>query len=148
MPESAHSTARVAGHPIHPMLVPFPIAFWVGALFTDIAYANSYNLFWLNASAWLILAGLVMAGFAALAGLFDFFGSRGVREHKTAWAHMIGNVTATVLQIFNMLVHTRDGADAIVPTGLTLSVIVVLILLVTGWLGWELVYRHKVGVSQ
>jgi uncharacterized membrane protein len=53
-----------------------------------------------------------------------------------------------VLAFFNALIHQRDGWTSVVPVGLSLSIIVVLILPVTGWLGWALVYRHGVGVAR
>ena len=59
---------------------------------------------------------------------------------------MLGNMLVLVLAIFNVLVHSRDAWTSVVPTGLILSAIVVLILPVTGWLGWSMVYRHRVGV--
>ena len=49
--------------------------------------------------------------------------------------------------MLNMLVHSRDAWTSVVPTGLILSALVVLILLFTGWLGWTMVYRHRVGVA-
>ena len=60
----------------------------------------------------------------------------------------MGNITVLILSIFNAFVHSRDAYTSVVPTGLTLSGLVVLILLVTGWNGWTLVYRHRVGVRQ
>ena len=54
------STARIAGHPIHPMLVPFPIACFIGALLTDIAYARTADIMWANFSAWLLAVGIIM----------------------------------------------------------------------------------------
>ena len=54
---------------------------------------------------------------------------------------------ALILATLNALVHTRDAYTSVVPTGLVLSVLVVLILLVTGWNGWEMVYRHGVGLA-
>src|SRR4051794_21063923 len=70
------STARLMGHPIHPMLVPFPIAFFIGALLADLAYLKTAEPFWATAAAWLLGAGLVGAALAALAGLTDFLGDR------------------------------------------------------------------------
>jgi len=55
------STARIGTHPIHPMLVPFPIACFVGTLVTDIAYWQTAEMQWANFSAWLLFAGLIMA---------------------------------------------------------------------------------------
>lgn len=140
------STASVAGHPVHPMLVPFPIAFFTAALVTDIAYWWTANLMWANFSAWLIAAGLLIGAIAALIGLIDFVGSRGVRSQRSAWLHLAGNVVVLVLALINSFVHARDGWTSVVPTGLILSCCVVLVLLFTGWLGSSLVYRHGVGV--
>ena len=141
------STARIAGHPLHPMLVPFPIACFVGTLLTDIAYWRTANIMWANFSSWLLTAGLVMGGLAALFGLIDFFGSRRVRAQTPAWPHMLGNLLVLALSLVNAFIHSRDAWTSVVPTGLILSAVVVLILLVTGWLGWSMVYRHRVGVS-
>jgi uncharacterized membrane protein len=141
-------TARVAGHPIHPMLVPFPIACFVGALLTDIAYWRTAQMMWADFSAWLLAAGVIMGVLAAIAGLTDFIGGRLIRAHGAAWAHLLGNALVLVLSVINLLVHSRDAWTSVVPTGLILSALVVLILLVTGWLGWDLVYRHRVGVAE
>jgi uncharacterized membrane protein len=65
---------------------------------------------------------------------------------RAAQIHVVGNATALVLSIFNCMIHTRDAYTSVVPAGLVLSALVVLILLVTGWNGWALVYRHGVGV--
>jgi uncharacterized membrane protein len=140
------STARIAGHPIHPMLVPFPIAFLVGALLTDIAYLKSGWAMWAYASSWLIGAGIATALLAALFGFIDFCGERRIRRLKVAWYHMIGNLTAVLLSIGNFIVHMRDGALAVEGLGITLSAIVVLLLLFNGWMGGHLVYRHGVAV--
>jgi uncharacterized membrane protein len=145
--DTPHSTAGVGGHPIHPMLVPFPIACFVGAFVTDLAYWRTASYLWETFSVWLLTAGLVMAGFAVLAGLIDFASNRRIRALRPAWPHVLGNLVAVVLSLVNAFVHSRDGYTAVVPTGLILSGIVVLILMVTGWLGWSMVYRHGVGVA-
>ena len=140
------STARIGGHPIHPMLVPFPIACFVGTLLTDIAYWRTADIQWANFSAWLLTIGLIVTVLAAIAGAIDFLSEPRIRRLKPAWIHAIGNVVAVVLAIFNAFVHTRDAYTSVVPTGLILSALVVLILLVTGWNGWEMVYRHGVAI--
>jgi uncharacterized membrane protein len=105
-------------------------------------------MLWADISAWLLVVGLIVAIFAVIAGLIDFFGDRRIRELRPAWIHVLGNVTALILAIFNSLIHTRDAYTSVVPTGLILSALVVLILLVTGWNGWSMVYRHGVGVRE
>lgn len=142
------STARLFGHPIHPMLVPFPITCWIGAFLTDIAYWRTANLQWQYFSIWLIVAGLVMGGLAALAGVADYVGDRRVRAARPATPHMVLNLLAWGLSLLNAFVHSRDGWTAVVPQGLILSGAVTLILLVSAWLGGSLVYRHRVGVAE
>jgi uncharacterized membrane protein len=145
---SLRSTAQIAGHPIHPMLVPFPIVCFIGAMITDIAYWRSAQMMWADFSAWLLAIGLVMGGLAALAGLIDFLGNRLIRAQAPAWPHMVGNIVMMLLALLNAFVHTRDAWTSVVPVGLILSLLVVLILPVTSWLGGALVYSHGVGASR
>jgi uncharacterized membrane protein len=98
---------------------------------------------------WLLGAALVMAALAALAGLTDFLGDARIRALPDAWQHFIGNVTAVVLALINFGLRYMQGAEtAIRPWGLVLSAVVVGILLFTGWKGWEMVYRHRVGIAE
>ena len=143
--DNLRSTAQIAGHPIHPMLVPFPIVCFVGTLVTDIAYWRTAQMMWADFSAWLLTVGMIMGVLAAIAGLIDFLGNRLIRTQRPAWPHMIGNIVVLLLALLNALVHTRDAWTSVVPIGLILSAVVVLILPVTGWLGWSMVYRHGVG---
>jgi uncharacterized membrane protein len=130
------------------MLVPIPYVCFVATLITDIVYWQSAAILWADMSAWLLLVGLIVSIFAALAGMIDFFGDPRIRELRATWIHGIGNVTAVILSIFNCMIHTRDAYTSVVPSGLILSALVVVILLVTGWNGLGLVYRHGVGVRQ
>jgi uncharacterized membrane protein len=141
-------TAQVARHPIHPMLVSVPIVCFIGALVTDIAYAVSAEIMWADFSAWLLVVGVIIGVLAAIAGLIDFLGGRGIRTLGIAWLHLAGNFIVLVLAFFNAMVHTRDAWTSVVPMGLTLSIITVLILPVTGWLGWTMVYRYGVGAAR
>ena len=138
------STARIATHPIHPMLVPFPIVCFIGAFVTDLLYVNG-DTGLAAASNWLLGVGLVFAALAAIAGLTDYFGDSRVRGLSDALKHMIANVLAVVIEAFNLLLRLGNP-DFIGSTGVYLSGLVVLILLYSGWKGGELVYRHGVGV--
>lgn len=142
------STAAVAGHPIHPMLVVFPIAFLVAALATDLSFWGTNDPFWARASTWLLGAGVVMGVLAAVAGLIEFLTIRRVRSLAAGWIHFLGNAAAILLALANLLYRIDEGPGAgVLPFGLILSAVVVAILLVTGWLGGELVFRHRIGVS-
>jgi uncharacterized membrane protein len=145
---SLRSTAQIARHPIHPMLVPIPIVCFIGALVTDITYAVTAEMMYADFSAWLLLVGIVFGVLAAIAGLIDFLGNRLIRRQAPAWPHLIGNLVVLVLAFFNNMIHTRDAWTSVMPAGLVLSIVTVLILPVTGWLGWQLVYRHGVGVAR
>jgi len=141
------STAQIAGHPVHPMLIPFPIACFVLAFVSDLAFWRTSNEFWASASLWLLGIGLIMAALAAVMGLIDLTGDVQVRNLSDAWLHAGGNVIAVLIELYNWYSRYAHGNEATVPTGLILSLIVVLILLFTGWKGWEMVYREHVGVA-
>ncbi|HEY5206066.1 MAG TPA: DUF2231 domain-containing protein [Roseiarcus sp.] len=142
------STLRIFRQPIHPLLVPIPIACFVGVLLTDLTYWRSADMMWANFSAWLVTVGVIFGYLAAVFGLIDFLGSRFIRAQRPAWPHAIGNVVLLALATLNMFVHSRDAWTSVVPWGLTLSVLCVLILLFTTWMGRSMVYRHRVGVAE
>jgi uncharacterized membrane protein len=142
------STAAVGKHPIHPMLVPFPIAFLVGALLTDLAYWGTYDRFWAVASMWLLIAGLVGGVLAATAGLIDFFTIQRARSVTAGWIHFLGNASALIVALINLWPRVAAPEAPVLFTGLILSAVVVGILVVTGWMGGELAYRYKIGVIE
>jgi uncharacterized membrane protein len=144
--ETPRSTAQIAKHPLHPMLVPVPIVCFIGALLADIMYCVTAEMMWADFSAWLLVVGVIIGVLAAIAGLVDLLSSPAIRSLTPAWPPALGNVVVLVLAFFNALIHTRDAWTSVVPTGLILSIITVLILPVAGWLGWAMVYRHGVGV--
>lgn len=140
------STVHIAKHPLHPLIVTFPIAFLTGALLTDAAYFFLRDEFWARASFWLIVAGLVGGLVAAATGMSDFLRIGRVREHSAGWAHMVGNIAALALTSANLWLRWDDPISRVVPTGLLISLFVATLLGVTGWYGAELIYRHKVAV--
>jgi uncharacterized membrane protein len=143
---SLTSRAAINGHPIHPMLVPFPIAFLVGALASDAAFWWTADPFWARASLWLAGAGLVTGALAAIFGLIDFLAIRHVRSLTAAWVHFLGNGGAMLLTLWSVLHRYGDPAAGVLPLGLILSAVVVATLGITGWLGGELTFRHRVAV--
>jgi uncharacterized membrane protein len=142
------TTAQIAGHPIHPMLIPFPVAFLVATLASDVIFWKTGNTSWSTASVYLLGAALIMAALAAVAGLTDFLGDQRIRDLSAAWHHTIGNVVVVVLSLWNWYRRYTAGDDAVLPTGLAISAAVILLLLYTGWRGWEMVYKHRVAVSE
>jgi len=139
------STVKPRGRPILPALVPFPIACFAGAFVTDLMYWRTAEVLWERFSIWLITIGMILGGVAVIAGLIDV--ALGKRFRTLGWPHAVGYVLALALSLLNAFVHSRDAYTAVVPTGVTLSGLVVIILLVTGWAGSVLVYRHRKGVA-
>ena len=140
------STVAVAGHPLHPAIITFPIGLLVSAPVTDLAYWFLGDVFWARASFWLIVGGLVTGLVAAITGLLDFIRIGRVRKHTAGWAHMYANVTALVVTAINLGLRVGDPVENLLFTGLVLSVIVATLLGISGWYGGELVYRHKIAV--
>lgn len=140
------STVAVAGHPLHPLIVTFPIAFLIAALGSDLGYWLQKDPFWAQASLWLLGAGLAGGVVAAITGMLDFLRIDRVRKRTAGWAHMILNVVSLVLTTVNFVLRLGDPAQAILPVGIIISAIVATLLGLSGWYGAELIYRHKVAV--
>lgn len=140
------STAAIAGHPLHPLLVTFPVALLVCALGTDIGFFLTRNLFWADASLWLIGIGLLTAILAAITGILDFVKIKRVRQRQAGWFHLGGNVVVLLATIVNLSLRWNDPVGGLLPYGLALSLFVSTLLGITGWYGGELVYRHKIAV--
>ena len=95
------STVAIFGHPLHPLLVTFPLAFLTGALGTDVGYWLTGDSFWARASFWLIGVGIATGLVAAATVMSDFARIDRVREHSAGWAHMVGNVAALTFSAVN-----------------------------------------------
>jgi uncharacterized membrane protein len=137
------STAKPRGQPIQKWLVSFSVAYFTGALLTDLAYWQMLNVMWERFSIWLITAGLILAGLAALAYVIGLATSRQI--DRPAWPGVIGYTLAVLLSLVNAFVHSRDAYTAVVPTGLMLSGLVVVVLLLTAWVDTALANRSRVG---
>src|SRR6187402_2799556 len=99
------SSANIFGHPIHPMLIPFPIAFFVATFVCDLVFWRTGYPIWATAATWLLGAGLVMAALAAVMGLIDFLGEQRIRDLSDAWLHAGGNVIAVLIALYSF--YTR-----------------------------------------
>lgn len=141
-----HSTAAIVGHPIHPSLIPFPIATLVGALITDVAYLRTGDRFWARNSRWLLGSGLVTGLLAGVFGAVDYLTIPTVQRNEKAQAHAAGNIAALLLTALN-LAGRMKSPTAPVERNVWLSLLVASILGVTGMLGGELSYRDKIGVN-
>lgn len=120
-------------HPLHAVLLAATIPLFLGGLLSDLAYAASYQIQWSNFASWLIIGGLVFGGVALLWAIANLiFASRG-GGHSGLYAFLL--TVTWVAGFFNALIHAKD-AWAMMPTGLILSVIVVLLACATTWIGF------------
>lgn len=138
--------AGIAGHPLHPMLVVFPIGLWVFSLVADLIYLNTNNMTWVFVAYYAIAGGIIGALAAAVPGAIDLFSiTRGQTRTTGIW-HMLINVTVLVLFVVNFWL--RSDTEAPISGLIWLSGISVALLAVSGWLGGELVYRRGVAVEK
>jgi uncharacterized membrane protein len=141
------STAKIAGHPIHPMLVMFPVVLLIAVLVFDIMFAATGNYYWTSFGLVALALGIVTALFAAVFGLIDYFGDRQVRALRSANRHLLANLAVVTIAIANLLWRYTGGPEWILDIGIILSAATVLLLGYSGWKGATLVYKHGVGVD-
>ncbi|MGP1373006.1 MAG: DUF2231 domain-containing protein [Almyronema sp.] len=140
------SSIAIFGHPIHPIIVIFPVAFLSGVAGADLGYWLTQDFFWARAAVWLLGLGILSGVAAAITGMVDFITIPKVRHRTAGWAHMALNVGVLVLSLVNFGLRFTNPANSIVPVGLILSCLVAVLLLASGWFGGELTFRHKVGI--
>jgi uncharacterized membrane protein len=140
--------ASIAGHPIHPMLVPIPIGLFAFTLIADLA-----TRFGWSGSAWPDVAFYCMGGgiggalVAAVFGYLDYRSLTDPQVGKLANTHRLVVLGAVVLFIINFWLRWKGG-DATQTLPLVLTLAGILVLLVGGWLGGHLVFVHGVAVNQ
>jgi uncharacterized membrane protein len=142
------SKVKVLGHPIHPMLIVFPLGLLAIAVLFDILRMFTGNGALAEVAFWNIAAGVIGGLVAALFGFIDWLNvPSGTRAKQIGLLHGGGNVVVVTLFAVSWLL--RLGEPNYVPSTLAfvLGVAAVLLALVTGWLGGELVYRLRVGVD-
>lgn len=118
----------VAVHPLHAFLVSGMVPLFFGALLTDWAYANTYQIQWSNFASWLIIGAMVLCGISLAFAIVDLVRHRGRR----AMIHFLAVLIAFILGFINALVHGQD-AWAIMPEAPILSVLVFLLACVAAW---------------
>ena len=141
MPSDDTAAVRIGRQPLHALLAHVPNALFIGALITDVVYWRTADIMWGDFSDWLLAFGALFAVLAAVAGIVDFLVVRRNRTGAGAF-HAWGSVVVLVLAILNNFVHSRDAYTSVVPSGLILSALTVVVLIVTGWVGGEMLYRE------
>lgn len=145
------SKVAIAGHPVHPLLVPLPIGLLFGAVIADFAYLlTDHDTMWYDIAFWALIGGLVTGLAAALAGGAEFWlMARHTDGRELAIAHMLMNVAAMALFGVSSIVRLNDNAleGAAFGAAFALSLVGITVLAISGWLGGELSYRKHLGVK-
>jgi uncharacterized membrane protein len=141
--------ARIAGHPIHPILIAFPLGLLATSLIFDLIYLGNKNGRLADASFWMISAGIIGGLMAAVFGLIDWIAiPAGTRAKAIGLWHGVGNVLVVVLFIVSWSMRYNGPTTAPGGWAIVLSVLGLLLAVVTGWMGGELVDRMGVGVDE
>ena len=146
-----YSKVKIAGHPLHPMLVGFPVTMYVAALVCFAAVQFGADPFWFRVGVYANVAGVVTAAVAAIPGFIDWaFGvPAGTPAKATGMLHMLANLTALVVFAVNafLIWDQRFAPNPEVGQALALSGIGVVLTGIAGFLGWMMVQTHHVGVD-
>jgi uncharacterized membrane protein len=149
-----YSRVTLAGHPVHPMLVGFPVAFYTATFVGFVIFATTGDPFWYRVAYVANVAGVVMAVVAAIPGFLDW--THGIPERTEAKRdgaiHMMFNVAALLMFTINLTVgaggwHQADPGTALAFVPIVLSFLGVVFTLCAGWFGWRMVQTHHVGVQ-
>ena len=146
------SHASIGGHPIHPMIIPFPIALWVFSLIADLIYLWGGNPLWRDYIAfYTLLGGIIGGAAAAVPGVIDWLSLKDREVVKIANWHARLNVIALLIFAASFYLRTTSGGGLVsgnysIPVGL--SVLGVILIAISGWLGGEMVFKHGVAVDQ
>lgn len=142
------SRAKLLGHPVHPMLIVFPLGLLAMAVIFDIIAMAAGRGYWSEIAYWMIAAGVITGLFAAPFGAIDWWAiPRGTRARRVGLLHGLGNVFVVLLFAWSWLLRT-EAPQAPGPLALLLAFAGFGLALVTGWLGGELVDRLGVGVDE
>ena len=145
------SKIRILGHPVHPMLVPFPIAFYTATMVCSIVYASNGNTFWFHVAFIANCAAIVMAAVAILPGLIDWLSIPALSDAKsTGLKHMVANVFSLACFVANAAVNYMQLSASHPPiqSSLMLTIAGFLIMLYAGFKGWKMVQTYHIGVDK
>ncbi len=140
------SKASIQGHPIHPMLIGFPIAFFTGTLVFDlVGFVTDNEELW-KVAYYLELSGIITAVAAAVPGITDYIftvppASSG---KKRAARHGITNTCMVIL--FSIAFYYRQQEEARFPVFLALEALAFILMMIAGWMGGTLVYKNQIAV--
>jgi uncharacterized membrane protein/nitrite reductase/ring-hydroxylating ferredoxin subunit len=141
------SRANIKSHPIHPILVAFPIAFFIGTVIFDILSQIRENESFWNTGGYLTIAGIAGAILAAIAGIVDYVHTIPPESSAKKRATKHGLINTTVLIFFCVALYLRQKEDFNKTLIIGLEVLGVVLMTFAGWMGGTLVHRNQIGVD-
>ena len=139
------SAVALVGHPIHVMMVHFPIAFVMATLVIDLAYWWSGDVFFVRAGLWSTGVAFWTGVAASLVGIAELLLVRGIRLREASWSHAVAAMTLVAIAGANWGMRMLD-ATTILPHGIALSLLGSVMVGFAGWHGGKLVFDHGVGI--
>lgn len=142
------SPASIAKHPIHPMLIVFPIGLWVFSFVCDVVFFMGWGgLVWSEVAFYTMAGGVVGALLAAIPGLIDFLSIPSSQQpmKRLGWYHLIINLSVVVLYALNLWWRVGSAPGAGGP--MALGLLGVVLLAISGWFGGSMVYEHGMAVE-
>lgn len=144
------SKASIGGHPVHPMLIPFPLALWTTSFAADVLFYFKRNTSLPLISKFLLAAGCLGALAAAVPGFIDWLSIKSASVKRIANWHARLNIIALIIFATSLCLRTRAGASWAnynLKIPFLLSFIGVILIAISGWLGGALSFEHGVGVK-
>jgi uncharacterized membrane protein len=142
---------KILGHPVHPLLVGFPIALYTATLASYVIYVLTFDIFWFRAGFVANVAGVATAGLAAFTGIMDLILlPNGSRAKTTGFKHMGFNLAAFFLFFVNIFLQMNRWQVESLPgagSAIVFSALGVVCTFIAGYFGWEMVQKHHVGID-
>ncbi len=143
----AESRVAIAGHPIHAMLVSYPLALTVCTLGADLLYWWTGDPFWARAALWSTGTAFLMGLLAGLSGTLELLSVPGIRARAASWTHFIVAVSLLSVLGANWGYRLHGAEHAVLPFGVMLSALAVIFAAFAGWHGGKLVFDYQIGTS-
>ena len=132
-------------HPLHAILLAFPIALFSAGLASDIAYLNTSVIQWSNVSAWLIAGAELFGGLVLIWAIVCFLTARSRPYRGRALAYLIVVAVMWLAGLLNAFNHSQDAWSSVGTLGLLLSIVTTILALVAGWIGYAATPVREVG---
>lgn len=144
--ENVASAIAIAGHPLHVMLVTFPMALACATLGGDLFYWWTGDPFFARVTLWTSGWGFWLGVLAAISGTAELLIVRGIRRRSESWSHAVAAVTLLAIIGANWGLRLGDQEAVVLPWGLFLSVLGFGFVGLAGWHGGKLVFEHQIGM--